>query len=158
MVEELVAQGEKVVVMSTFKQPIYELEQKLAKFQPLVNTGDVADDVITKNVEKFQTDPAAKVFLGTHARVGTGLTLNAAAYLICLDTPFTYASFSQSCDRIYRINNTRPAYITTLVCAGTIDERVQEILESKKELGDFLVDGKVSESLADSLRSIITEL
>lgn len=158
IVEELVGQGEKVVVMSNFKEPIYQLAKALDRYKPLINTGDIADDQIARNVKAFQEDPSVKIFLGTHARVGTGLTLNAAMYLICIDTPFTYASFSQSCDRIYRINNTRPAIITTLVCKNTIDERVAEILERKRELGDYLVDGKMSDGLADEMRRIILEL
>ncbi len=158
IVEELVEQDEKVVVMSNFKQPIYELQTKLERFHPLVNTGDIADDQIAHNVEEFQTNPDVKVFLGTHARVGTGLTLNAAMYLICLDTPWTAASFDQSCDRIYRINNTRPAIITTLVAKDTIDERVQELVEKKKELGDCVVEGRVSGGLASEMMSIMKEL
>lgn len=158
IIEEIVGQGEKVVVMSNFKQPIYDLAAKLTKFHPLVNTGDIADDQVARNVEAFQHDPNEKIFLATHARCGTGLTLNASMYLICLDTPFTYASFSQSCDRIYRMNNTRPANITTLVCKDTVDERVAELLAKKKDMGEYLVDGKISDELAKSLREIIMGL
>jgi SNF2 family DNA or RNA helicase len=157
LVEDLVEQGEKVVVMSNFKEPLYQLAKKLEKYNPLVNTGDVADEVISKNVDQFQNDPNSMVFLGTHARVGTGLTLNAAAYLICIDTPFTYSSFAQSCDRIYRVNNTRPAIITVLVGKDTIDERVQEIVETKKDLSDYVVDGKEN-TLKDELLNIIKNL
>lgn len=144
--------------MSNFKEPIYRLEEKLKKHHPLVNTGDIADDVISRNVDRFQNDPNSLIFLGTHSKVGTGLTLNAAMYLICIDTPFTYSSFAQSCDRIYRINNTRPAYITVLACKDTIDERVNEILEAKKELSDYLVDGVETTSLTDTLRDLIKGL
>lgn len=158
MVEELVSQGEKVVVMSNFKEPVYKLAELLKKYDPLVNTGDIPDDLISKNVDRFQNDPNSLVFLGTHSKVGTGLTLNSAAYMICIDTPFTYSSFAQSCDRIWRVNNTRPAYITVLACKDTIDERVNEIIEAKKELSDYLVDGIESTSLTDTLRDIIQGL
>lgn len=158
LIEDIVGQGEKVVVLSNFKDPINRLARLVADFNPLINTGDIKDEIISANVDKFQNDPTCKVFLGTHAKVGTGLTLNASMYMIMLDTPFTYASFAQSCDRIWRVNNTRPAFIRVLVAKDTIDERVQEILETKKDLSDYLVDGVENESFSNTLRSIIEDL
>lgn len=161
LVEDLVNQGEKVVVLSTFKEPVYQLAQLLAKYQPSVNTGDIADQTISDNMDRFQNDPNSKIFLGTHSKCGTGFTLNAASYMICLDTPYTHSSFSQSTDRIWRVTNTRPAFITVLSCSDTIDERVAEIVENKKELSDFLVDGvanSISDGLKNELFKIIKEL
>jgi SNF2 family DNA or RNA helicase len=112
-------------------------------------------------MDQFQNDPISKVFIGTHGKCGTGFTLNAASYMICLDTPYTHSSFSQSTDRIWRVTNTRPAFITVLSCSDTIDERVAEIVENKKELADFLVDGihnSISDSLRNELYKIIKEL
>jgi SNF2 family DNA or RNA helicase len=161
IVEDLVAQGEKVVILSTFKEPVYQLAKLLEKYQPLVATGDVDDQIAFDRMYQFQNDPTLKVFMGTHGKCGTGFTLNAASYMICLDTPYTHSSFSQSTDRIWRVTNTRPAFITVLTCGDSIDERVAEIVETKKELADFLVDGKensISVGLSNELRKIITEL
>ena len=161
IVEDLVSQGEKVVVLSTFKEPVYQLAKLLEKYRPSVNTGDIADQVISDNMDRFQNDPNSKIFLGTHSKCGTGFTLNAASYMICIDTPYTHSSFSQSTDRIWRVTNTRPAFITVLSCGDSIDERVAEIVENKKELSDFLVDGKentISDSLRNELFKIIKEL
>lgn len=162
-IDELVSQGEKVVVLSIFKETINDLATKLGKFRFSVNTGDVADAVVADNVARFQDDPNEQVFIGTWGKVGTGWTLNAASYLICIDTPYTDAMFSQGTDRIWRVNNERPAFITVLMCNDTIDERVQEIIETKKELGDYLVDGKefngtINSKLEDALRDIIRNL
>lgn len=162
-IDELVSQGEKVVVLSIFKETINDLATKLGKFRFSVNTGDVTDAVVADNVARFQEDPNEQVFIGTWGKVGTGWTLNAASYLICIDTPYTDAMFSQGTDRIWRVNNERPAFITVLMCNDTIDERVQEIIETKKELGDYLVDGKefngtINSKLEDALRDIIRNL
>lgn len=100
LVEDLMDQGEKVVVLSSFKEPVIQLAQMLSKYRPLVNTGDVDDSTVSGNVDRFQNSPDYNIFLGTHGKVGTGVTLNSAAYLIMIDTPYTYASFSQSADRI----------------------------------------------------------
>jgi SNF2 family DNA or RNA helicase len=156
-----VSQGEKVVILSTFKEPVYQLARLLEKYKPLVATGDVDDQIAFARMDQFQNDPISKVFMGTHGKCGTGFTLNAASYMICIDTPYTHSSFSQSTDRIWRVTNTRPAFITVLTCGDSIDERVAEIVETKKELADFLVDGKentLSDSLRNELMKIIREL
>ena len=161
IVEDLVSQGEKVVILSTFKEPVYQLVKLLEKYKPLVVTGDVGDQVAFSRMDQFQNDPNSKLLIGTHQKMGIGFTLNAASYMICIDTPYTYSSFSQSTDRIWRVTNTRPAFITVLICKDSVDERVAAIVENKKELADFLVDGKensISSELKDELMKIIKEL
>ena len=124
-------------------------------------TGDVDDQIAFDRMYQFQNDPTSMLFVGTHGKCGTGFNLNAASYMICIDTPYTHSSFSQSTDRIWRVTNTRPAFITVLTCGDSIDERVAEIVENKKELADFLVDGKensISVGLSNELRKIIQDL
>ena len=163
LIQELTSQGEKVVVLSVFKETLNELAAKLGEFRFSINTGDIPDPVVASNVARFQEDPREQVFTGTWGKVGTGWTLNSASYLICLDTPYTAAMFDQGTDRIWRVNNTRPAFITVLMCKDTIDERVQQIIETKKELGEYLVDGiefnnTNNQRLDDVLREIIAGL
>lgn len=164
LIEELTSQGEKVVVLSVFKETLKELAAKLGEFRFSINTGDTPDAIVADNVNRFQEDPLEQVFAGTWGKVGTGWTLNAASYLICLDTPYTSAMFDQGTDRIWRITNQRPAFITVLMCVDTIDERVQEIIETKKELSEYLVDGEAlsenirTNKLEDELRNIIQSL
>lgn len=163
LIEEIVSQGEKVVVFSMFKEPLHKLAVKLDKFRFSINTGDTSDFEVANNVERFQEDPSAQVFLGSYARCGTGLTLNSSMYMICIDTPYTYSLFEQAQQRIHRVNNQRPAYVKVLVCSDTIDERVQEIVATKRELGEYLVDqvefsGQLSNNLNDCLREIVCSL
>jgi SNF2 family DNA or RNA helicase len=163
LINELTSQGEKVVVLSVFKETLNELAAKLGQFRYSINTGDTPDAIVGNNVARFQEDPREQVFAGTWGKVGTGWTLNAASYLICLDTPYTSAMFDQGTDRVWRVNNERPAFITVLECKDTIDERVQQIIEHKKELGEYLVDGiefsgTSNSKLDDELRAIIRDL
>lgn len=163
LIEEITSQGEKVVVLSMFREPLHQLATKLEKFRFSLNTGDTSDFDLANNVARFQEDSKEQVFLGTYNRCGVGLTLNSSMYMICIDTPYTYALFEQGIQRVHRVNNTRPAYIKVLVCSDTIDERVQEIVATKKELGEYLVDGvefdgQLNNSLSDTLREIITNL
>lgn len=161
LVEELIEQGEKVVILSTFKSPVYTLANLLAKYQPLVSTGDTPDGVASDNETKFQSDENFKIIIGTHGKLGTGITLNRASYMIMIDTPFTYSDMSQSCDRIWRISNTRPAFIKVLVAKNTVDERVLQIVNTKKELSDYVVDDAqngLSQSMKDDMLSLIKGL
>lgn len=165
IVEDLLDQGEKVVILCTFKETVDVLASrfgKFGKFHFTVNTGDVPDDLVFRNIDQFQNDPTPSVFIGTWAKCSTGITLNAASYMICMDTPYTQAMFDQGCDRIWRVNSTRPAFIKVLICKDTIDERVWKIVETKRDLADYLVDGKetqqMQESLTREMRSIISDL
>lgn len=162
-IQEIASQGEKVVVFSMFKEPLHQLAAKLTGFRYSLNTGDVPDDIVIQNVTRFQDDPNEQVFLGSFSKMGTGYTLNSSMYLICIDTPYTFSLFEQGYQRIHRISNTRPAFIKVLCCSDSIDERVQRIVETKKELGEYLVDGTEAASttdnrLADELRDIIINL
>lgn len=161
-IEELCSQGEKVVVFSMFKEPLNQLASKLDGFRFSLNTGDTPDSIAFQNMIRFQEDRNEQIFLGTFGKCGTGFTLNSSMYLICVDTPYTYSLFEQGFQRVYRVNNTRPAFIKVLVCSETIDERVQQIVETKKELGEYLVDGvgdgTTDSRLADELRAIIRDL
>lgn len=160
-VEEYLSIGEKVVVMSTFKEPLTQLAAMLSKYSLLLCTGDVPDAEVSRRVDQFMQNPDYRIMLATHSKMGTGFSLNAAIYMICLDQPWTWAQFDQSCKRVHRMNNDRPAFITTLVCDDTIDERVLEIVESKKDLSDTILDGtttEISDDFAKILKSIITAL
>ena len=161
-IQEICSQGEKIVVFSMFKEPLNQLAAKLAGFRFTLNTGDTPDDIVMQNVARFQDDPNEQVFLGSCSKMGVGYTMNSSMYLIFIDTPYTFALFEQCYQRVHRISNTRPAYIKVLVCSETIDERVQQIVETKKDLGEYLVDGKemdtMSAGLQDELRKIILEL
>jgi SWI/SNF-related matrix-associated actin-dependent regulator 1 of chromatin subfamily A len=140
---------------------VYQLAKLLAKFNHSVNTGDQDDSDVQRNRDRFLELPEDKLFIGTHGKCGTGYTLNAASYLLCLDSPWTWSSLSQSADRIWRVTNTRPAIIKIFGCPDTIDDRVWEIVEAKKDLADYVIDGKENElalELQNEMRRILYSL
>jgi len=158
LVEQIVSSGNKVVVFSTFKETLETLKERLKCYNPLVGTGDISDEEISSNVDKFQTNDKNKIFLGTWQKCGTGLTLTAATYMIFIDTPWTDAAFEQACDRIYRIGTTKPVTIYNLITSDSIDERVLEIVSDKAALADYVIDDTITESGLNSLRKYIEEL
>lgn len=158
LVEEIVGNEESVVVFSTFKETVTELQKRLEKYKPLIGTGDIKDDIISQNVDIFQKDPDRKVFIGTWQKIGTGLTLTKASYEIFIDVPYTNAAYVQAQDRCYRIGTNRNVTIYHLITEGTVDERVLEIVEDKEALSDFIVDDKISAKGLKSLQKYIEEL
>ena len=162
LIKEITEQGEKIVVLSVFKQPVYQLARQLQGYRFSVNTGDYSDGQVAANVARFLDDPEQQIFLGTFGKAGTGYSLNSSMYMVCIDTPYTYSLFQQGFQRIHRVNNQRPAFVKVLVTSGTIDQRVQQIVATKKQLGDYLVDGKqsqnISAELERELRQIILDL
>lgn len=158
LVEQIVSGGDKVVIMSNFKDTVTELAKELKEYNPLILTGDSKEDEAVRNQELFQTDDKYKVFIATWQKAGTGLTLTAANYMIHMDTAWTYALFEQTNDRIYRIGTNKAVFIYNLIAKDTIDERVLEILNTKQAISDFIVDDKVTEKSLEKLKNYIENL
>lgn len=151
LVEDIVEQGDKIVIFNTFKTAALEEAVRLAKYNPVVCTGDQSDYEISKCKTKFEQDASAKIMICTWQKMGTGHTLATANYAIFVDTPWTSADFQQCADRIYRIGQHKNCFIITLVTKNTFDERVLEILNRKEALGSYLLD-KGSKSDMESFK------
>ena len=158
LVEQLVESGEKVVVFSTFKESAYVLAQRLSKYKFVVATGDYSDEDVNRAKQMFQEDEDCKVFIGTWQKCGTGITLNAASYMIFLDVPWTDGVYEQAQDRIHRIGSKRPVFIYHLISRGTIDERVLEIVSDKGHLANYVIDDEITQEGLESLRKYIEDL
>lgn len=158
LASQIIDEGNKVVIFSTFKETLNPLVDELKEFNPLLCTGDIKDNIISENIDKFQNNDTNKVMLCTWQKMGTGVTLTAATYAIFLDTPWTAAEFQQCQDRIYRIGTTNKVFIYNLICKGTIDEHVKELVDAKEAISDFVIDNKISDKTVESLRKYIQDL
>lgn len=158
LAKQIIENGDKVVIFSTFKDSLYELEKEFNGVDYVVCHGDVSDSDINILKNRFQEDDNCKIMLATWQKMGTGITLTAASYAIFLDTPWTNAIFCQSQDRIHRIGSKKPVFIYNLVCKDTIDERVLELVESKGAISDYVVDDVISANTLESLKKYIEDL
>ena len=158
LAEQIVSSGEKVVIFSTFKETVYQLKDRLNHLGLVVGTGDNDDSEIEEAKQAFQNDSNIKVFLGTTAKCGTGITLTAASYMIFIDHPWTAAGCEQAEDRIHRIGTNKSVTIYRLISKNTIDERVLELVNDKKALSSYIIDDEVPAEYIDSLRKYIMEL
>lgn len=139
IIEDVVSRGEKLIVFSNWTQ-VLDFAKLRLKYDYAVVTGEVKDK--QAQLDKFTYDDNCKVLLATIGAAGTGLTLTVANTLLFLDSPWNYATFTQVSSRIHRIGQTKNCDIISLLATNTIDERIMDIVEKKKKLGEAVVDGK----------------
>lgn len=85
-------------------------------------------------VERFQQDDGPGVFLLSLKAGGTGLNLTAAGQVVHLDRWWNPAVEEQATDRAHRIGQHRTVQVRRFVCAGTVEQRIDELIDSKREL------------------------
>ena len=139
IIEDVVSRGEKLIVFSNWTQ-VLDFARLRLKYDYAMVTGEVKDK--QAQLDKFTNDDNCKVLLATIGAAGTGLTLTVANTLLFLDSPWNYATFTQVSSRIHRIGQTKNCDIISLLATNTIDERIMDIVEKKKKLGEAVVDGK----------------
>lgn len=160
LAEDIINQNEKVVIFSSFKETCYQLGELLKEYNPYVITGDTNDNDTNKFIVDFQNNKnSSKIIIATQQKLGTGVTLNSARYMIFVDCPWTNSDYSQATDRIYRIGTTKPVFIYNLICSGTIDVKVSQLINDKKALAEYIIDDKIeNENALASLQKYIQEL
>lgn len=140
LVEESVENNKKVIIFSNWTSIINPAVAKLKNYNPAVVTGEIKDK--EQQLNKFKQDKSCKVILGTINCLGTGYNLTEANTIIFLDEPWTYALKSQAVDRAHRIGAVNSVNIYTLICKGTIDENIHEIIKNKQDLTNCIIDNK----------------
>lgn len=150
--------NEKLVIFSCFKEPCNVVYNRLQEYNPLLCTGDISDAEISRAIDEFQNDDIHRVMVCTGSKMGTGVTLNRAHYAIFLSTPWNQGNQIQWEDRIHRIGTKDPVFIYRLWTIGTIDERVQELLQMKGALSDYVIDDEIPQDALLILKKYIEEL
>jgi SNF2 family DNA or RNA helicase len=143
----VVTQGRKVVVFSQWKRMLRLADWAVSDVledggaRAVYFTGEESQKRRTQNIVDFHDDPRARVFFATDAG-GVGLNLQrAASACVHLDLPWNPAVMEQRSGRIYRLGQTSPVEIYSLVSSSGIESRIASIVGSKKALFDGLFDG-----------------
>lgn len=140
IIEEVVLNHKKAIVFSNWEKVTGKCFHLLKKYNPALITGSTKDAESEK--EKFQKDDTCSVIIGTIGALGTGYTLTAATTVIFMDSPWTAADKVQAEDRAHRIGTKESVEVITFVCQGTVDERVEDIVNSKREINELIVETK----------------
>lgn len=142
IVEELLANRHKALVFSQFVTHLSlvreHLDRKAVRYQYL--DGSTPPRERAERVAAFQRGEG-DVFLISLKAGGTGLNLTAADYVIHLDPWWNPAVEDQASDRAHRIGQVQPVTIYRLVAADTIEDRIVELHQRKRDLADSLLSG-----------------
>ncbi|MBB4634626.1 DEAD/DEAH box helicase [Longimicrobium terrae] len=137
IVAEVLALGDRALVFTQFaemgKLLRQRLEERFAREVPFLHGGTTraARDSM---VARFQAGDGPPVLLLSLKAGGTGLNLTAANHVIHFDRWWNPAVEDQATDRAFRIGQRRDVQVRKLVCAGTLEERIDEMIEDKKKL------------------------
>jgi non-specific serine/threonine protein kinase len=102
-------------------------------------------------VDDFQRDSGAPYFVLSLKAGGTGLNLTKASHVIHFDRWWNPGVENQATDRAYRIGQKKNVLVHKFICQGTIEERIDAMIDAKRALAENLVE-------ASSLASPLTEL
>ena len=161
--EPLADRQEKVLVFTQFR----EMTEPLARFLEtvfgrtgLVLHGGTPVKERKKLVDAFQSELGPPFFVLSIKAGGTGLNLTAASHVVHFDRWWNPAVEDQATDRAYRIGQKRNVLVHKLVCRGTVEERIDELIASKKGISnEVLVGGGevlLTEMSNDALMRMVT--
>ena len=153
--EDIMEQGDKVIVFSCFDKPLKVISKKFADRCVLL-TGATPSHKRQELVDRFQQDDTVRLFVANIQAGGVGLNLTAARHVVFNDLDWVPANHWQAEDRAYRIGQTGTVNVHYLVAEGTIDEFVRNVLETKTALVNAVVDGAALDPGAT--RDVLTEL
>lgn len=140
--EELASRQEKVLIFTQFREIIPSLEDYLAQiFQTrgLSLHGNTPVKERKELVRSFQEGSGPPFFILSLKAGGTGLTLTAASHVIHFDRWWNPAVENQATDRAFRIGQKKNVQVHTFITQGTIEERIDAIINSKKELASEIL-------------------
>jgi len=162
VLHSVLGEGEKVLLFTQFRQ-FGELVSPWAAQQFGVAVqflhGGVSKRRRDGMVEQFQCAGGPPVMVASLKAGGTGLNLTAANHVVHLDRWWNPAVENQATDRVFRIGQHRDVQVRKLVCVGTVEERIDALISSKRELADLAVgvgESWVGELDTDQLRALLS--
>ncbi|MFN8125706.1 MAG: SNF2-related protein [Candidatus Nanopelagicales bacterium] len=163
IVEEAVDEGDAVLVFSqyaTFLAPLGTLLASRGLTPPLRLDGSMPPERRAGVVDAFSDPEGPPVLLASLKAGGTGLNLVRANHVIHLDRWWNPAVEDQGSDRAWRLGQTSNVMVHTLVCPGTVEDRIAEVLDTKRATADSIVGAEpgaaVTEMSDDDLHELIT--
>ena len=143
MLEELFAEGRRILLFSQFTSMLglIEAELKKRKVPYAILTGQTRDR--RTPVKDFQSGKL-QIFLISLKAGGVGLNLTEADTVIHYDPWWNPAAENQATDRAYRIGQEKPVFVYKMIARGTVEEKIQHLQQEKSDLAAGVLDGRVA--------------
>jgi hypothetical protein len=138
------ARQEKMLVFTQFREvtaPLAAFLSSVFERPGLVLHGETEVRKRRDLVRRFQEDEGVPFFVLSLKAGGTGLNLTAASHVVHFDRWWNPAVENQATDRAFRIGQTRNVLVHKFVCQGTIEEKIDDLIESKRRLSRELLEG-----------------
>jgi non-specific serine/threonine protein kinase len=142
--EVIKAKQEKALVFTQFREVTAPLAAFLGSVfgRPgLVLHGETEVKKRQELVKRFQEDESVPFFVLSLKAGGSGLNLTAASHVVHFDRWWNPAVENQATDRAFRIGQTKNVLVHKFLCKGTVEEKIDELIESKKQLSAELLEG-----------------
>ncbi|MCS7045265.1 MAG: DEAD/DEAH box helicase [Gemmataceae bacterium] len=143
-IAEVADNGRKAIVFSQWVQPLERLAVELAPFGPLLYHGKVPPRERQPILDRFRTDPGKHVLLMSYGTGSVGLNLQCANYVFLFDRWWNPAVEDQAIHRAHRLGQKDPVFVTRFLTQGTIEERIAEVLQRKRELFEKTIGQQVA--------------
>jgi len=150
--EELASRGEKALIFTQFKELTAPLEACLSPIfgrAGLVLHGGTPVARRQQMVEQFQQDLGPPFFVLSLKAGGTGLNLTAASHVIHFDRWWNPAVENQATDRAFRIGQRRNVLVHKFITSGTLEERIDALIEEKQGAAEAILSGGPERSLTE---------
>ena len=144
IVEVIAAKQEKVLVFTQFREMTAPLAAFLGSIfgrAGLVLHGETEVKKRGDLVRRFQEEEALPFFVLSLKAGGAGLNLTAASHVVHFDRWWNPAVENQATDRVFRIGQSKNVLVHKFVCRGTVEEKIDQIIESKRQLSKDLIEG-----------------
>src|SRR5207244_5949380 len=142
--EVIAAKQEKVLVFTQFREVTAPLAAFLGSLFGRPGLGRHGDTEGTQRkdlVQRFQEDESVGFFVLSLKAGGAGLNLTAASHVVHFDRWWNPAVENQATDRAFRIGQSKNVLVHKFVCRGTIEEKIDQMIEGKQQLSRDLLEG-----------------
>jgi non-specific serine/threonine protein kinase len=142
--EVIAAKQEKVLVFTQFREvtaPLADFLGSIFGRPGLILHGETEVKKRAELVRRFQEDEGVGFFVLSLKAGGAGLNLTAASHVVHFDRWWNPAVENQATDRAFRIGQTKNVLVHKFVCRGTVEEKIDQLLESKNKLSTDLLEG-----------------
>ena len=142
--EEISASGQKAIVLSQWVGALTQIADRIPQFSPLAYHGRIPSNRRDAVLAEFKNDPSRHVLLMSYGAGSVGLNLQFCRYVFLFDRWWNPAVEDQAVNRAHRIGVTGSVTVTRMIMAETIEQRIHDILEAKRELfREILSDNQV---------------
>ena len=138
--QEVAESGRKAIVFSQWVEPLEYLAEALRPAGPLQYHGRVPARERQAVLDRFRQDPRKHVLLMSYGTGSVGLNLQFTNYVFLFDRWWNPAVEDQAINRAHRIGQKAPVFVTRFVVQNTIEGRIAEVLERKRQLFNELIE------------------